>query len=188
MIRQHDASVDVKWISFACAVCCFTQRIDLVGQKSATAIEEIGREESAPAWHKRATIIGHPRKLTDPERGAIKRLRPTSTRVQRIGRSGYPSRCSRRAQSLYCAGYPSKSTSGSGLVRRGAMKRLRPTRTVGLALQSSIYACRRQRQVAQAFAGCGREGIGNRGGGGTLRGFAGAERSLLRPIDQLDLD
>ena len=77
MIRQHDESVDMKWISFARAACRFTQRLDLVGQESAAAMEEIGREEPAPRGDKRTTIIRHPRKLTDSERGAIKGLRPT---------------------------------------------------------------------------------------------------------------
>jgi hypothetical protein len=57
MIRQYDESVEVKWISFARAACRFTQRLDLVGQKSAAAIEEIGREEPASPRDKRATIV-----------------------------------------------------------------------------------------------------------------------------------
>src|SRR5262245_62387371 len=101
MIRQHDESVDMKWMTLACAARRFAQRLDLVGQKRAAPIEQVGGEEPAASGDKRATIVGHTRRLTDSERGAIKRLRPTRNR-------------GRRAQSLYCAGCLSKSTSASG--------------------------------------------------------------------------
>src|SRR5215467_9014760 len=63
----------MKWISFARATCGFTQLIDLAGQKRAAAIKEIGREKPGSTRHKRATIVRHPRKLTNSEGGAITR-------------------------------------------------------------------------------------------------------------------
>src|SRR5689334_21567507 len=77
MFRQHDESVDMKWMTLACAARRFAQRLDLVGQKRAAAIEQIGGEEPAASGDKRATIVRHTCKVADSERGAIKRLRPT---------------------------------------------------------------------------------------------------------------
>ena len=59
VIGQYDEGVNSKWMALARAACCLTQRFDLLGQKSAATIEEIGRKEPARARHKRATIIGH---------------------------------------------------------------------------------------------------------------------------------
>jgi len=67
MIRQHDEKA-LKWMDIvrACGVPLH-QRLYLVGQKSATAIEEIGREEPTPCGTTRDDNWASSARLSDSE-------------------------------------------------------------------------------------------------------------------------
>src|ERR687887_1879024 len=54
--------------------------------------------------------------------------------------------------------------------------------------QRRLNARRVEWQVADALARCIGEGVDNRGSRGPLRGFARAQRTLVRTVDQLDFD
>jgi hypothetical protein len=70
MIRQYDECIDPKWMPLARTSRCLALGRDLFGQKSASTIEEIRREEPASARHECATIIRHACTLTGcPPRG-----------------------------------------------------------------------------------------------------------------------
>src|SRR6266511_1420022 len=63
------------------------------------------------------------------------------------------------------------------------------TRYSTLELTQRRFDARRiERQVADAFAGCIGEGVDDGGDRRPLRAFACAERTLIRTVDQLDLD
>jgi hypothetical protein len=72
-------------MSLACAARRLTQRLDLLGQKTAATIEKIRREKPASARDKRATIIGHIAKLTQSVQRAIDDAHAPTERAAFLG-------------------------------------------------------------------------------------------------------
>src|SRR5215470_14582065 len=159
----------------------------------------------APAWRSKMRS-GSPTRPT--------KIRMTSPRLSAPMCSSVT--CARRGYRLWRASMASSTTHAArqrncGIRCSAHARRKRPTTAwrgftagckgalIGPLLFATLFVLpqlsqrrldprRTERQVADPPAGCVRDGVGDRGGRRAQRGFAGAERTFVRAVDQLDVD